>query len=84
MEVDIEEDKNEPELTYPYEEMDPLNPSPTTSESEPKDAIKVENPIEHEDENVPASVNTVCDQDLTSHLPRACLMLAQAGFPSSL
>ncbi|GJR67718.1 hypothetical protein Tco_0013783 [Tanacetum coccineum] len=26
MEVDIEEDENEPELTYPYEEVDPLNP----------------------------------------------------------
>ncbi|GJS57027.1 hypothetical protein Tco_0651811 [Tanacetum coccineum] len=25
-----------------------------------------------------------CKLDLTSHLPRACLMLAQAGFPSSL
>ncbi|GKB89054.1 hypothetical protein Tco_0961326, partial [Tanacetum coccineum] len=24
------------------------------------------------------------EPDLTSHLPRACLMLAQAGFPSSL
>nr|GFB32852.1 hypothetical protein [Tanacetum cinerariifolium] len=28
MKVDIEEDMNEPELTYPYEEMDPLNPPP--------------------------------------------------------
>nr|GEU30951.1 putative reverse transcriptase domain-containing protein [Tanacetum cinerariifolium] len=59
MEVDIEEDENEPELTYPYEEMDPLNPSPPASESEPKDAIEVENPIEHEDETVPASVHEV-------------------------
>ncbi|GJX70265.1 putative reverse transcriptase domain-containing protein, partial [Tanacetum coccineum] len=25
MEVDIEEDENDPELTYPYEEVDPLN-----------------------------------------------------------
>ncbi|GJT44536.1 putative reverse transcriptase domain-containing protein [Tanacetum coccineum] len=39
MEVDIEEDVNEPELTYPYEEMDSLNlPSPA-SESEPDDEI---------------------------------------------
>nr|GEZ02443.1 hypothetical protein [Tanacetum cinerariifolium] len=37
MEVDIDKDKNEPELTYPYEE----------------------NPIEHEDETVPASVHKV-------------------------
>ncbi|GKA05466.1 putative reverse transcriptase domain-containing protein [Tanacetum coccineum] len=57
MEVDIEEDKNEPELTYPYEEMDPLNPPPPASESEPKDVIEVENLIEHEDETVPASVH---------------------------
>nr|GFA97660.1 hypothetical protein [Tanacetum cinerariifolium] len=59
MEVDIEEDENEPELTYPYEEIDPLNPSLPASESEPKDAIEVENPIEHEDETVPASVHEV-------------------------
>nr|GEY75452.1 hypothetical protein [Tanacetum cinerariifolium] len=39
--------------------MDPLNPLPPPSESEPKDAIKVENPIEHEDETVPASVHEV-------------------------
>nr|GEZ60619.1 hypothetical protein [Tanacetum cinerariifolium] len=33
-------------------QMDPLNPPPPASESKPKDAIKVENPIEHEDETV--------------------------------
>nr|GEW42485.1 hypothetical protein [Tanacetum cinerariifolium] len=59
MEVDIEEDENEPKLTYPYEEMDPLNPLPPASESEHEDAIEVENPIEHEDETVPASVHEV-------------------------
>nr|GEV76313.1 hypothetical protein [Tanacetum cinerariifolium] len=59
MEVDIEEDENELELTYPYEEMDPLNPPPHASESETEDAIEVENPIEHEDETVPASVHEV-------------------------
>nr|GEX28847.1 putative reverse transcriptase domain-containing protein [Tanacetum cinerariifolium] len=57
MEVDIEEDENEPELTYPYEEMDPLNPPSPASESEPEDAIEVENPIEHEDDTVLASVH---------------------------
>nr|GEX39127.1 hypothetical protein [Tanacetum cinerariifolium] len=56
MEIDIEEDKNETELTYPYEEVDPLNPLPPVFESEPDDEIEVENPIEHEDETVPASV----------------------------
>ncbi|GJV63818.1 hypothetical protein Tco_1474646 [Tanacetum coccineum] len=29
MEIDIEEDENKPELTYPYEEVDPLNPPPS-------------------------------------------------------
>ncbi|GJV69326.1 hypothetical protein Tco_1484835 [Tanacetum coccineum] len=42
MEVDIEEDENEPELTYPYEEVDPLNPPPPASDSEPEDVIGVE------------------------------------------
>ncbi|GJW63824.1 hypothetical protein Tco_0115708 [Tanacetum coccineum] len=59
MEVDIEEDENEPKLTYPYEEVDPLNPIPPASESESEDAIEVENPIEHEDKTVPASVYEV-------------------------
>ncbi|GKA53236.1 hypothetical protein Tco_0746551, partial [Tanacetum coccineum] len=59
MEVDIEEDENEPELTYPYEEVDPLNPPSPASESEPEDVTKVENPIEHEDETVPARVYEV-------------------------
>nr|GEV08662.1 ribonuclease H-like domain-containing protein [Tanacetum cinerariifolium] len=57
MEVDIKEDENEPELTYPYKEMDSLNLSSSASESEPEDVIEVENPIEHKDETVPASVH---------------------------
>ncbi|GJV04219.1 hypothetical protein Tco_1337788 [Tanacetum coccineum] len=36
--------------------VDPLNPPPPASESEPDDEIEVENPIEHEDETVPVSV----------------------------
>ncbi|GKC65306.1 hypothetical protein Tco_1097904, partial [Tanacetum coccineum] len=56
MEINIEEDENEPGLTYPYEEVDPLNPPLATSESEPDNEIKVENPIEHEDETVLVSV----------------------------
>ncbi|GKE76138.1 hypothetical protein Tco_1542258, partial [Tanacetum coccineum] len=59
MEIDIKDDENEPELPYPFEEVDPLNPSPPASESEPEDAIEVENPIEHEDKTVPASVHEV-------------------------
>nr|GEZ32462.1 hypothetical protein [Tanacetum cinerariifolium] len=56
---DIEEDENEPELTYPYEEMDSINPPPPASKLEPEDAIEVENPIKHEDETVPASIHEV-------------------------
>nr|GEY26517.1 putative reverse transcriptase domain-containing protein [Tanacetum cinerariifolium] len=59
MEVDIEEYENEPELTYPYEEVDPLNPPPPAFELEPEDVNEVENTIEHEDETVPASVHEV-------------------------
>nr|GEW28419.1 reverse transcriptase domain-containing protein [Tanacetum cinerariifolium] len=67
MEVDIEEDENEPELTYPYEEVDPLNPSPPVSDSEPKDMIKVEDTVELEDETVPASFH-----EIASLLRRLC------------
>nr|GEZ03072.1 hypothetical protein [Tanacetum cinerariifolium] len=59
MEVNIKEDGNKPELTYPYEEVDPLNPLPPAYESEPVDTIEVENLIEHEDETVLASVHEV-------------------------
>nr|GEW23182.1 hypothetical protein [Tanacetum cinerariifolium] len=59
MKFDIEEYENEPELTYPYEEVDPLNPPPPASDSKPKDVTEVENTIEHEDEIVPASVHEV-------------------------
>ncbi|GJT29752.1 hypothetical protein Tco_0910027 [Tanacetum coccineum] len=59
MEIDINEDENKPELTYPYEEVDPLNPPLPASESEPGNEIEVENPIEHEDETVPVSVYEV-------------------------
>nr|GEY04215.1 putative reverse transcriptase domain-containing protein [Tanacetum cinerariifolium] len=57
MEVHIEEDENEPELTYPYEEVDPLNPPPHASELEPEDVIGGEDTVESEDETVPASVH---------------------------
>ncbi|GJW64245.1 putative reverse transcriptase domain-containing protein [Tanacetum coccineum] len=68
IEVDIEEDENEPELTYLYEEVDPLNPPPPDSESESKDVIEVENPIEHEDETVPASIHEVGESSTASFL----------------
>nr|GFD44519.1 hypothetical protein [Tanacetum cinerariifolium] len=55
-------------LTYPYEDMDPLNPSPPAFESELDDEIEVENPIEHEDEIVPASVHEVGESSATPFL----------------
>ncbi|GKB81616.1 hypothetical protein Tco_0948511 [Tanacetum coccineum] len=59
---------NKPELTYPYEEVDPLNPPPPASESEPEDAFKIENPIEHEDETIPASIHEVGKSSTTPFL----------------
>ncbi|GJT91368.1 hypothetical protein Tco_1080213 [Tanacetum coccineum] len=41
MEVDIEEDENELELTYPYKQVDPLNPLPPAFESEPEDVSRL-------------------------------------------
>ncbi|GJX54557.1 hypothetical protein Tco_0282926 [Tanacetum coccineum] len=46
-------------MTYPYEEVDPLNPPSLASEPEPENAIEVENPIEHADDTVPTSVYEV-------------------------
>ncbi|GJZ65913.1 hypothetical protein Tco_0622609, partial [Tanacetum coccineum] len=69
MEIEIEEDENEPELTYPYEEVDPLNPPPPASESEPDNEIKIENPIEHEDETIPVSVYEVGESS-TAAIPQ--------------
>ncbi|GJZ58970.1 hypothetical protein Tco_0614786 [Tanacetum coccineum] len=40
IEIDIKEDENKLELTYPYKEVDPLNPPPPASESEPDDVIE--------------------------------------------
>ncbi|GKB61224.1 hypothetical protein Tco_0917410 [Tanacetum coccineum] len=59
MEVDNEEDENKPELTYLYEEVDPLNPPLPAFESKPEDVIEVEDMVELEDETVPASVHEV-------------------------
>ncbi|GKC29248.1 putative reverse transcriptase domain-containing protein [Tanacetum coccineum] len=64
--IDIKEDENEPELTYPYEEVDPLNPPPPASDSEPKDMIEVEDTVEPEDETVPASVHEVGESSTAS------------------
>nr|GFA44719.1 hypothetical protein [Tanacetum cinerariifolium] len=52
-------DENDQELTYPYEEVDPLNPPPPTFKSKPDDEIEVENLIEYEDETIRASIHEV-------------------------
>ncbi|GJR85644.1 putative reverse transcriptase domain-containing protein [Tanacetum coccineum] len=57
--IDDEEDDNELELTFPYEDVDPLNPPPPASDSELKDVIEVEDTVEPEDETIPASVHKV-------------------------
>ncbi|GJR39933.1 hypothetical protein Tco_1215617 [Tanacetum coccineum] len=59
MEVDIREEENEPELIFPYEEADPLNPSPPTSDSEFEDVVEVEDMVEPEDETILNSVHEV-------------------------
>ncbi|GKA47804.1 putative reverse transcriptase domain-containing protein [Tanacetum coccineum] len=68
MEVDIEEDENELELTFPYKEEDPLNPPPPASDSEPADVIKVEDTVEPEDETVRASVYEVGESSTATFL----------------
>ncbi|GKE33412.1 hypothetical protein Tco_1452734 [Tanacetum coccineum] len=69
MEINIEEDENELELTYPYKEVDPLNPPSPAFESEPNDEIEVENPIEHKDETIPVSVYEVGESS-TAAIPQ--------------
>ncbi|GJS40327.1 hypothetical protein Tco_0565370 [Tanacetum coccineum] len=68
MEVDIGEQENEPELIFPYEEVDPLNPPPPASDSESEDVIKVEDTIEPEDETVPNSVHAVGESSTATFL----------------
>nr|GFB26441.1 hypothetical protein [Tanacetum cinerariifolium] len=68
MEVNIEDNNKELELTYPYKEVDPLNPLPPASESEPEDVTEAKNPIEYEDETVPASIHKVDESSTTLFL----------------
>ncbi|GJZ46421.1 hypothetical protein Tco_0594017 [Tanacetum coccineum] len=67
-ELDDEEDENESELTFPYEETDPLNPPPPASDLEPEDVIEVENTVELEDETVPASVHEIGESSIATFL----------------
>nr|GFA61406.1 hypothetical protein [Tanacetum cinerariifolium] len=66
MDIDDKEDENEPELTSPYEEADPLNPPPPAFDSEPEDVIEVEDTVEPEDESVPASFHEVGESSTAS------------------
>ncbi|GJR99234.1 putative reverse transcriptase domain-containing protein [Tanacetum coccineum] len=68
MDIDYKEDENEPELTFPYKEADPLNPPPPASDSEPEDVVEVEDMVEIEDETVPASVHEVGESSTTTFL----------------
>ncbi|GJV84847.1 putative reverse transcriptase domain-containing protein [Tanacetum coccineum] len=72
MEVDVEEEENESELTFPYEEADPLNPPPPTSDSESDDVVEVKNVVEHEDETVSASVHEVGESSTATFLREDC------------
>ncbi|GKE77600.1 hypothetical protein Tco_1543720, partial [Tanacetum coccineum] len=66
MEVNIEEDENELELTYPYEETDSLNPPQPISKSKSDEEIEVENPIEPEYETIPASVYEIGESSIAA------------------
>ncbi|GKB44861.1 hypothetical protein Tco_0889803 [Tanacetum coccineum] len=68
VEVDIGEEENEPKLTFPYEEVDPLNLPPPTSDSESEDVVEVEDMVEPKDETVPKSVYVVGESSTTTFL----------------
>ncbi|GJT35868.1 putative reverse transcriptase domain-containing protein [Tanacetum coccineum] len=62
MDVDIKEDEKETELTFPYEEMDHLNPPPPILDSEIRDVDESEDVVETNDvvepENATVPVST--------------------------
>ncbi|GJT41300.1 hypothetical protein Tco_0941165 [Tanacetum coccineum] len=68
MEVDIGEEDNKLELTFPYEEADPLNPPPPASDSESEDVVEVEDTVEPEDETVPNSFHEVGESSTATFL----------------
>ncbi|GKD10828.1 hypothetical protein Tco_1190513 [Tanacetum coccineum] len=63
-----EEEENEPELTFPYEEADPLNPPPPASDSETEDVVESEDMVELEGETVPNSVHAVSESSAATFL----------------
>nr|GEV31622.1 hypothetical protein [Tanacetum cinerariifolium] len=68
MEVDIEKEENELELTFLYEEEDPLNPPPPDSDLESEDVVVVEDTVEPEGETVPNSVHVVGESSTATFL----------------
>ncbi|GKB76285.1 hypothetical protein Tco_0943180 [Tanacetum coccineum] len=68
MEVDIEEEENEPELIYSYVKADPLNPPPPASNSESTNVVEVKDMVEPEDETVPNSVHEVGESSTATFL----------------
>nr|GEY05526.1 retrotransposable element Tf2 [Tanacetum cinerariifolium] len=56
MDVDVDNEANEPELTFPYEEANPPNPPPPASDSEIEDVVESEDMVEYENAIVPTSV----------------------------
>nr|GEV98696.1 hypothetical protein [Tanacetum cinerariifolium] len=57
MELDIKEERNEPEMIFPYEEADPLNPTSPAFYSQSEDVVEVEDMVEPEDDTVLNSVH---------------------------
>ncbi|GJZ74488.1 hypothetical protein Tco_0638953 [Tanacetum coccineum] len=68
MDIDDEEEENKLELTFPYEEVDPLNPPPPASNSEPEDAIEIEDTVELEDETIHVSIHEVGESSTATFL----------------
>nr|GEW83723.1 hypothetical protein [Tanacetum cinerariifolium] len=77
------EEEDEPELTYPYEEVDPLNPSLNAFDSKPEDVIKVENTIESEDETIPASVHELGNAEEKAKCKKLKKELEEARFSNT-
>nr|GFC02416.1 hypothetical protein [Tanacetum cinerariifolium] len=59
IDVPIEDEKSPSFEPRGSAQVDPLNPPPPASESEPRDVTEVENMIEYKDETIPASVHEV-------------------------
>ncbi|GJT65271.1 hypothetical protein Tco_1016751 [Tanacetum coccineum] len=68
MEVDIREEENEPELTFPNKEVDPLNPSPPASNLKSEDVVEVEDMVKPKDETVPNSVHAIGESSTVTFL----------------